>query len=73
MLRVNHTTSIAASRQIARAVSLLNRAEHHISAARSTASNQFQREQLHRLARDLRSIGSLLARISSALESRCDR
>jgi hypothetical protein len=30
MLRVNHTTSIAASRQIARAVSLLNRADRII-------------------------------------------
>jgi hypothetical protein len=73
MPRVEHISSRAASRHIARTASLLNRAEHHISAARSTAPNRFHREQLHRLTSDLRSIGSPLARISSALESGRDR
>lgn len=73
MPRVDHTSPLAASRHIARVASLLNRAEHHISAARSTVPNRFQREQLYRLTRDLRSIGSPLERISSALESGCDR
>jgi hypothetical protein len=73
MERVDHTSPCAATRHIARAVSLLNRAEHHLSAARSTASNRFQREQLHRLTCDLRSIRAPLARISSALESGCHR
>ncbi len=73
MSRFNHTQHCTASHHIARVASLLNRAEHHLSAARSTVSNRFQREQLHRLTRDLRSIGSPLERISSALESGCDR
>jgi len=73
MARVDHIYRSTASLHIARVASLLNRAEHHLSAARSTASNRFQREQLYRLTRDLRSIGSPLARISSALESGCDR
>jgi hypothetical protein len=73
MGRVDHISPIAASRHIARVASLLNRAEHHLSAARSNAPNRFQREQLHRLARDLRSIGSPLARISSGLESGCEK
>ena len=69
MNRVDHTSPTAASRLIARAASLINRAEQHLSNARCTASNPFQREQLHRLSRDLRSIGMPLADMSSALES----
>jgi hypothetical protein len=68
MSQVEHTSSRAASRHIARAAALLSRAEHHLNAARSAASNRFEREQLHRLTRDLRSIGSPLASISPPLE-----
>jgi hypothetical protein len=69
MPKVSHTFTRPASHHIARVAYLLNRAEHHLSAARSNSSNRFQREQFDRLARDLRSIGSPLARMSSALES----
>ena len=48
--------------------SLLKRAETHLSAASSLSSDRYQREQFHRLTRDLRSIGSVVRR-SSALES----
>jgi hypothetical protein len=69
MSTVEHNQFRVASRHLARAVSHLTRAEHHLSAARSKSLNRYQREQFDRLARDLRSIGSPLARMSSALES----
>jgi hypothetical protein len=69
MPKVSHTFTRPASHHIARVAYLLNRAEHHLSAARSKTLNRYQREQFDRLTRDLRSIGSPLARIASAIES----
>jgi hypothetical protein len=73
MAGVDHTSQFVASRHVARVASLLNRAEHHLSAARSATPYRYHKKQIHRLTRDLRSIGAPLARISSALESACNR
>ena len=68
MGKCDHIPPSAARRHIVRVASLLKRAETHLSAASSLASDRYQREQFHRLTRDLRSIGSVV-RSSSALES----
>ena len=68
MSRFNHIPPSAAMRHIVRVASLLKRAETHLSAASSLASDRYQREQFHRLNRDLRSIGSVV-RSASTLES----
>ena len=68
MRQVSHTFNRAATRHVAHVAFLLDRAEHHLSAASSLASDRYQREQFHRLTRDLRSIGSVV-RSASTLES----
>jgi hypothetical protein len=73
MGRVDHISLIAASRHIARVASLLNLAGRYLSAASRIASDQYHREQLHRLAQDIRNIIVLLSRYAIALEKGCDR
>jgi len=73
MQRFDHTLNRAASRHLARAASLLNRAEHHLSAASSAAPDRYHQRQLHGLAHDLREIDAPLSQLSSALDSGCDQ
>ena len=68
MGKFDHIPPSAARRHIVRVASLLARAEHHLSAASSLASDSYHREQFHRLNRDLRSIVSVM-RSASTLES----
>jgi hypothetical protein len=67
MQRVEHTPRCAASKHIARAAFLLNRAKHHLSAASSTIPDHYHQEQLHGLTLDLRQIDEPLFRLSSSL------
>ena len=73
MRQVEHTSKRAASRHIARAASLLNRAGYHLSAASSTASDHYHREQLYGLAFDLRRLDAPLSRLSHSVHSEGER
>jgi hypothetical protein len=73
MNRVEHTPKRAASRHIARAASLLNRAEHHLSAASSTAPDHYHQEQLKGLAFDLRRLDGPLSHLSYSVLAGGDR
>ena len=67
MTRVDHIPPSAARRHILRVASLLKRAETHLSAASSLASDRYQRDQLNSLTHDLRSLGAPLIRFAQAL------
>lgn len=67
MQRVEHTPERNARRHIARAASLLNRAEYHLSVASSTIPDHYHQEQLYGLALDLRQIDKPLSQLSLSL------
>jgi hypothetical protein len=73
MSKVNHIAPSAASRHIARAASLLNRAGHHLSAASSTAPDHYHQEQLKGLAFDLRRLDAPLSHLSYSVLSGGER
>lgn len=73
MFSNKYTPTLPASKHIARAASLLNRAEHHLSAAGSTAPDRYLQEQLHGLAFDLRRLDSPLLRLSHSVHAGGER
>jgi hypothetical protein len=62
------TSSRAASRRLARAVTLLNRAGQQLDGASHAAPDRFHRDHLHFLATGLRELSLPLARIASVLQ-----
>jgi hypothetical protein len=73
MRQVEHTPSSTASKHIARAASLLNRAEHHLRTASFTAPDHYHQDQLQGLAFDLRSLDAPLSRLSYSVRSEGER
>ncbi|MBB5066099.1 hypothetical protein [Granulicella mallensis] len=73
MSKVDHTLYLAASRQIARAVSLLTLAEAQLSSASKSAPNRHHRNKLDWAIVNLAKLSTSLDRILSTLESGCDR
>jgi hypothetical protein len=73
MKLVEHTPKRAASRHIARAASLLNRAEHHLRTASFTAPDHYHQDQLQSLAFDLRRLDAPLSRLSYSVRSEGER
>ena len=69
MARADHIPSNTASKHIARAASLLNRAEKQLSAASTTASDHYHRDQLQGLAFDLRRLDAPLLRLAHSVVS----
>ncbi len=64
-----HTNSHrVASRRLARAVTLLNRAGRQLDGASHIAPDRFHRDRLHHLATGLRELSLPLSRIVSVLE-----
>lgn len=68
MRRVEHISNRAASRRLARAVALLDRAGEQLSAASQAAPDRYHRNKLHTLAVGLRDLSLPLSRIASVLE-----
>jgi hypothetical protein len=68
MRKVEHTSNRAASRRLARAVSLLHRAGEQLSAASPALLDRYHRNKLHGLALGLRDLSLPLSRIVSELE-----
>jgi hypothetical protein len=68
MNKVHHKSNRAASRRLARAVSLLYRAGEQLSAAGQASPDRYHRNKLHRLALGLRELSLPLSRIASVLE-----
>jgi hypothetical protein len=73
MRQVEHTPKRTASKHIARAASLLNRAERHLRTASSNAPDHYLQDQLHGLAFDLRRLDAPLSRLSYSVRSGGER
>jgi len=73
MSKVEHTSSRAASRRLARAASLLNLASKQLNAASDVSPDRYHRTKFHNLALGLREFTLPLSRIASVLERRCDQ
>jgi hypothetical protein len=68
MRRVEHVSHRAASRRLARAVSLLHLAGQQLLAASQASPDRFHRNKLRGLALGLREVSLPLSRIASVLE-----
>ena len=68
MSKVNHVSSRAASRRLARAVSLLTLAGEQLAAASQVSPDRWHRNKLHNFSIGLRELSLPLSRIASHLE-----
>lgn len=71
MSQVDHTSTRAASRHLARAVSLLHLACTQLSAASQASPDRRSRTKLHNLALGLREFSIPLDRLASLFERGC--
>jgi len=72
MSSLHHTSTHTATRKVARAATLLTRAERHLSAVGNSANNPHDRKRFDALARDVRRLVRPLQSMCSILEGGCD-
>lgn len=68
MKPLDRSSSLAASRKLARAVSLLSLAGEQLAAARHSSLDRYHRKKLHNFSIGLRELSLPLSRIASRLE-----
>lgn len=73
MPQLEHTSTRAASRKLARAAFLLTRAGEQLSAASKASPDRYHRNRFHRLALNLREFSLPVERIASVLEREGER
>lgn len=73
MTQVSHESYRAASLRLARVVSHLRRAGQQLSTASIAGLDHYHREEMHRLAVDLRSLSLPIELIAASLDRGCRR